>query len=146
MSIESKIITALAVSSQESYEINKAKKAYIKSHMECALCGSQKGLEVHHIKPVHVDITMACDHDNMITLCDGLLNKGCHWKWGHFENFSSGSNPNIREFAIITRVFYKRNDMMTHILIEEFSQIYKMSRDEYIKYVYNVAGPSWKLS
>lgn len=80
------------------WQLTKAKRAYVKEHSVCAVCGYTKNLEVHHIIPVHVDILRALDPDNFITLCD-WRNHGCHYVFGHYRNFRTKWNPKIREFA-----------------------------------------------
>lgn len=79
--------------------MSKAKKLYVKEHNQCAVCGYKKNLEVHHVVPVHVDPTLSAKSSNFITLCD-YRNKGCHNVFGHFRNFRSKWNPNIRVFAL----------------------------------------------
>ena len=87
---------ALTIPTQ--WQMTKAKRAYKKEHAICAVCGVEKDLEVHHVIPVHVDSTKACDPDNFITLCD-WRNHGCHYIWGHHRNFRTKWNPYIRSFA-----------------------------------------------
>ena len=81
------------------WQMTKAKRAYKKDHCKCAVCGYTKNLEIHHVVPVHVDRTKALDTDNFITLCD-WRNHGCHYVFGHFRNFRTKWNPNIRQFAL----------------------------------------------
>jgi len=80
--------TSLSIPTQ--WEMTKAKRAYIKEHKLCAACNYKKKLEVHHIIPVHIDITLACEQSNFITLC-----RDCHFTFGHFHNFRKYWNPHI---------------------------------------------------
>jgi hypothetical protein len=85
-------LTSLSIPTQ--WQVTKAKRAYKKIHHECAICEYKKKLEVHHVIPVHVDVTLACTESNLITLC-----RDCHFTFGHFHNFRKYWNPRIREFA-----------------------------------------------
>jgi hypothetical protein len=125
--------TALSIPTQ--WEMTKAKRAYRDAHPECAICGNRKYLEVHHVIPVHVDHTLACDLDNFITLCDPK-NNGCHRWFGHFGNFRSKWNLEIREFAIKSRYHLEKMEperkflVPTEQLIEEFSlAMFKTERE-----------------
>jgi len=86
------------------WQLTKAKRVYKKEHPECAVCGHTSDLEIHHIVPVHVDPSLALDPENFITLCD-WRNHGCHYVFGHFRNFRTKWNPEIRDFAITVRGF-----------------------------------------
>jgi len=85
-------ITSVSLPTQ--WEMTKAKRAYVKEYNKCACCGHNKTLEVHHIKPVHLFPSLACDHSNFITLC-----RNCHCSFGHFRNFRTKWNPGIVVFA-----------------------------------------------
>jgi 5-methylcytosine-specific restriction protein A len=61
---------------------------------ECALCGSQKKLELHHIVPFHKDRSKELDPSNVITLCESNTVFNCHRIFGHLNNFK-GWNPEI---------------------------------------------------
>ena len=98
MNLERAYLTFKSLSIPSQWQLTKAKRAYLKEHAECAICGHTKDLEVHHVVPVHVDASKALDHDNFITLCD-WRNHGCHYVFGHFRNFRTKWNPDIRNFA-----------------------------------------------
>lgn len=71
---------------KRSVQWNKVRKAYLKNNSVCAVCGGKEGLQVHHIKPVHLYPELELDPKNLITLC---TNKkfNCHLKIGHGGNF-----------------------------------------------------------
>lgn len=144
MNIAKNIFNILVVKNpQQLYRITKAKKLYLKTHLECALCGEIKNLEVHHVIPVHIDIELSCNPINFISLCDNTLNNGCHNRFGHFGNFVKQYNKYIREFAIISRILNKDNprftENMTQQLITEFAIALNISKDELInKYLQKV--------
>lgn len=60
----------------------------------CQYCGNTLNLEVHHIKPFHLNPELELDQDNLITLCE-TMGIECHLKHGHFGNWKS-FNPVIR--------------------------------------------------
>lgn len=53
----------------------------------CAVCGSIKKIEIHHVVPFHLDASRELDPTNLITLCEsrGFLN--CHLLFGHLGNY-----------------------------------------------------------
>ena len=67
-----------------------ARAAHLKDHGTCAVCNGTKNLEVHHIKPFHVDPSLELDPTNFITLCESGKNGiNCHLLVGHLGNFKS---------------------------------------------------------
>ena len=98
MNLERSYLNFKALSIPTQWQLTKAKRAYLKEHNKCAICGTNEDLEVHHIVPVHIDSRQALDPTNFITLCD-WRNHGCHYVFGHFRNFKTKWNPNIREVA-----------------------------------------------
>lgn len=79
---------------------SKVRAEHLKNNPICAACGSDTGLEVHHIKPFHEFPELELDPNNLITLC----NKSCHLYFGHLKYFQSW-NPNVVEDAAI---YYKK--------------------------------------
>lgn len=55
----------------------------------CRCCGSKENLNVHHIKPFHIDPSLECDPYNLCTLC-----RDHHFHIGHHDNWKN-SNPNV---------------------------------------------------
>ena len=70
--------------SARSSEWPKVEKQFIKDHPKCEVCGKNKNLNVHHIKPFHIDPANELNPDNLITLC-----RDHHFLFGHFLNWSS---------------------------------------------------------
>ncbi len=60
---------------------------------ECAWCGRNKKLEVHHIEPVSVSPDKADDPTNMIMLC---RKPACHQILGHNGNFANSYVENVK--------------------------------------------------
>ena len=117
--------TSLSIPTQ--WEMTKAKRSYVNRHPECAVCGNRKYLEVHHVIPVHVDHSLACDDDNFITLCD-TKNNGCHRWIGHFGNFRSKWNVDIREYAVQSRIFLECQEPNREFLIPTRQMISEFAR------------------
>ena len=71
---------------------SKVRAEHLKKYPTCRACGSEKGLQVHHIKPFHQFPELELDPDNLITLC----NKSCHLYFGHLKYWRSW-NTEVRE-------------------------------------------------
>ena len=59
-------------------------QAFKKAHPTCAVCGSKKSLNVHHIKPFHLNQELELDPTNLITLC-----RPHHLLCGHLMEWAS---------------------------------------------------------
>lgn len=131
------MLNIMAVPLSVQYDITRAKKDYLVLHPECAFCGCQKNIEIHHIQPLHLFPNLACDFHNFISLHDNS-NNSCHRWFGHLGNFSSKYNPYIREQAIINRLILQniekdRNFLVsTDRLIKEFAVAQKISVVEFM--------------
>jgi 5-methylcytosine-specific restriction protein A len=68
---------------------------WLQGHPVCAVCGGRKVLEVHHIKPVHLNPELELDESNLVTLCEDKNNGvNCHLLFGHLGSFLS-FNPDV---------------------------------------------------
>lgn len=70
------------------------KAAHLKKEPECAVCGRNTNLEVHHIIPVSFDKSRQFDAHNLITLCA----TPCHFAFGHFFCYHC-YNKDVRRMA-----------------------------------------------
>jgi 5-methylcytosine-specific restriction endonuclease McrA len=72
------------------------RKHFLEAHPYCAYCGARENLQVHHIRPFHLDPTLELDPTNLIVLCEtpGIDH---HLHIGHLGNFRSEGNPNVKE-------------------------------------------------
>ncbi|MDE2470911.1 MAG: HNH endonuclease [Bradyrhizobium sp.] len=79
------------MSAKRSGEWPKVRAEHLKANPTCAVCGSETGLEVHHIRPFHLHPNLELEPTNLVTLCEskrvGGLN--CHLIFGHLGNFRS---------------------------------------------------------
>ena len=78
----------------------KVRNEFIKNNNECAACGRDDDLEVHHIVPYHVDPSLELDHCNLITLCG----KHCHFIFGHLGDWKSWNKDVVED----TKNYHKK--------------------------------------
>jgi len=69
---------------------------FLSKNGSCAACGQTDHLQVHHVKPFHMDPSKELDQTNLITLCEDEYD--CHRIIGHTGNFKK-ENPSVREDA-----------------------------------------------
>jgi len=69
------------------------RKEHIENNPYCIACGRDKGLEVHHIKPVHLFPELELDPSNLVTLCADP----CHLLFGHLMHFKSWNSTVIQD-------------------------------------------------
>jgi len=71
------------------------RKIWLEAHGTCAACAGTKKLEVHHIRPFHLDPSLELDPKNFITLCEsGKGGVNCHLAIGHLWDYKC-FNPNV---------------------------------------------------
>lgn len=72
------------------------RKAHLAKNPLCALCGSKKKVEVHHIKPFHLNPHLELEPSNLITLCENKTvgKLICHLVFGHLGDYRS-FNENV---------------------------------------------------
>jgi 5-methylcytosine-specific restriction enzyme A len=73
----------------------KVRREHLKREPLCQWDFCTNNIEVHHIKPFHIDVMLELDTNNLITLCD-CTNHRCHIDIGHLGNFRTGYNLNVR--------------------------------------------------
>ena len=74
----------------------KVRAVHLTKEPTCQACGSDKKLEVHHIKPYHRFPAEELNPNNLLTLCEGDV-VNCHLMFG-LRNFESW-NSAVREDA-----------------------------------------------
>jgi 5-methylcytosine-specific restriction protein A len=55
---------------------------FLRVNPACAVCGTKKKLEVHHVKPFHLFPHLELEQSNLIALCEPhhlLFGHLCHW-------------------------------------------------------------------
>ena len=89
----------------------KVRAEHLKASPDCAVCGSVKKVEVHHIKPFHMAPELELDPTNFITLCESKKNGvTCHQFVGHLGNYKT-VNLTVKEDALYWREKLKNRDL-----------------------------------
>lgn len=62
---------------------------HLEKQPTCAVCGGDKDLQVHHIKPYHLHPELELEPTNLITLCEPskIIHVNCHLLFGHLGNW-----------------------------------------------------------
>lgn len=75
----------------------KVRKAHLARNPNCAVCGGNKVIEVHHKQPFHLNPELELEPTNLITLCEeGKNGIVCHRAIGHLGSYQS-ININVDE-------------------------------------------------
>ena len=80
-----------------SPEWSEVREKHLEKEPVCAVCGSKKSLQVHHVLPFHKYPQLELDKGNLMTLC-GPQSHNHHFQIGHAGNYQ-GWNPHAREDA-----------------------------------------------
>jgi 5-methylcytosine-specific restriction protein A len=89
---------------RRSSEWPKARREHLRKQPFCSVCGGSVRLEVHHIRPFHLQPELELEPSNLITLCEsGRRGVHCHLLFGHRGSFRL-INPQVREDARRWRV------------------------------------------
>jgi 5-methylcytosine-specific restriction endonuclease McrA len=88
--IRDRIVGKVPSGSKRSGHWPKIREDHLKANPKCAVCGGDKTLEVHHIRPFHLHPDLELDPTNLITLCETKKNGvNCHLLFGHLGSFKS---------------------------------------------------------
>jgi hypothetical protein len=79
-----------------SHEWPKVRRGHLKHEPDCQWDFCTNNIEVHHIRPFHVDASLELDTNNLITLCS-CTNHRCHIDIGHLGNYRTKYNLNVKE-------------------------------------------------
>ena len=73
----------------------KVRAEHLKKFPNCALCGGNKVIEVHHKKMFNTHPELELDPNNLISLCESGANGiVCHRAFGHLGNYKT-ENPSV---------------------------------------------------
>ena len=100
--IKDRIQGKVPLFSKRSSHWETVRRHWLKYNSECAACGSKEKLQVHHIKPFHLNPSLELDFTNFITLCEKKGGLQCHLNIGHCGNFKK-ENPNVIADAAFNR-------------------------------------------
>ena len=88
--IKDRLVGKVPSGSKRSGHWPKVREEHLSKNPKCAVCGGEKNLEVHHIRPFHLHPDLELNPDNLITLCESKNNGvNCHLLFGHLGNFKS---------------------------------------------------------
>ena len=79
-----RLLGRLRYGSPRSSEWSKVRNDYLEKHPTCAVCGTNKKCEVHHIFPYHLKPELELNQKNLITLC-----RPHHLLFGHLMSWKS---------------------------------------------------------
>lgn len=89
---------------KRSKEWPRLRNTYLQKHPKCALCGSSKKVEVHHIKPFNLYPELELKISNLISLCENKkYGVCCHLLFGHLGNYRKINNNVIKDVKIWSR-------------------------------------------
>lgn len=91
------IAAAKLLSKKRSPQWPALEKKTREAHPNCAACGGNQRLQVHHKRPFHLHPELELDPSNLIVLCEEA-GKNCHLEIGHGGSFSA-YNPNVEADA-----------------------------------------------
>lgn len=83
----------------------KVRKIHLKQYPNCANCGKDKSLQVHHIKPFHLHPELELSPSNLLTLCG---NPRCHLDKGHLGYWKSYNVNVIEDSALWLKKYTER--------------------------------------
>jgi predicted restriction endonuclease len=106
---------------------NSVRKKHLTYNPRCAVCGKDKKLEVHHIKPVHKNPELELEPTNLITLCADP----CHFIFGHLMDWRSWNSDIINDVS----VYY--NKIVNRPYIIEVSSNEKNTISNFIYNIWN---------
>lgn len=87
----------------------KVRADFLKTHPVCAVCGSNKVLEVHHIIPFNIRPDLELVPDNLITLCESKKRGGlnCHLIIGHGGNYRDFNPDVVKDAKHFNELFFQ---------------------------------------
>lgn len=92
---------------QRKNQWSRVRAEHLIKEPECAACGRQYDLIVHHIIPVHINPNRELDPKNLITLCANR----CHIVFGHFMSYHC-YNPDVKKMAAEYRAKLKKRNCL----------------------------------
>jgi hypothetical protein len=89
---------------RRTYRVVKAVKEFQRDHgSECAWCGAQSSVEVHHIVPIWMDAELAHEKSNLFPLC-----RRCHLVLGHAGSFRDRYIENVKQICEMKNLMDRR--------------------------------------
>jgi hypothetical protein len=83
------------LSAKRSSKWSKVRAEHLLKEPICMVCGSDKQIEVHHMKPFNTHPELELEPSNLITLCESKKRGvDCHRFFGHLGNYKL-INPDV---------------------------------------------------
>lgn len=82
--LKDKISGRVPPGTQRSDKWPEVEKAFLKDNPHCGVCKTDKDLNVHHVRPFHLEPALELDPSNLITLC-----RDHHFLFGHLLDWKS---------------------------------------------------------
>lgn len=86
----------IGISTKRSTHWPTVEKHFLEAHPACECCGTTIRLQIHHIRPFHIERDLELDPTNLITMC--MSRNECHLRIAHGDDFKAFC-PNIRKYA-----------------------------------------------
>jgi hypothetical protein len=90
----------------------KLRRVFLKTHHECVICGAQKRLEAHHIKPYFVFPELELVESNLVTLC-----APDHFTFGHLGSWKSWNPALVEDVKIWKEKMLNRPKWMPFLTV-----------------------------
>lgn len=81
----------------------KLRNEVVKKNPWCKVCGKNKNLQLHHVRPFHLYPEFELTEDNLRVLC-----QSCHLSWGHLGDWKSFNLELDRDIERIAKRPYDR--------------------------------------
>lgn len=126
----------LQAGEKRSTEWNKVRKEHLRLNSVCALCGSSKDLQVHHIKPFHIEPALELEPSNLITLCQSKYwGFNCHLLIGHGGNFRYENADLMEDIEHLKEIVEKTQCQKEGCMVnDEFTQYVKEMKQRVKEY------------
>lgn len=92
-----------------SNEWPKVRAEHLKLHPVCECCGGNKKIEVHHVKPYHLNPELELEPTNLLTLCENKKQGlNCHLCLGHSGSYKSYNVDVVKDVEYFNNKFKNR--------------------------------------
>ena len=88
---------------RRSSKWKRVRKAFVHQNPTCAVCGTKKKIEVHHIKKFSDYPELELSYNNLITLC-----QRCHLVFGHLCSYHSVNDEIVYDAYVFRKKIKER--------------------------------------
>ena len=106
------IVGKLKYGKKRSPKWTEVRKQHLEKNPECAICGSIKKVEVHHVKPFHLYPELELEPSNLVSLCESkeFSSLICHLDFGHLGNYQDENAYIFDTIVTMKEIFRKRKE------------------------------------